>query len=206
MVSGQFGLPVFDAGDFERAGGVEAVALGQVAAGQAVAVIGAVGEGERHDRAIEQAHDAAQRTHPGEGARSAPAHGFRPGEAAQHGRHGVGDQGVGGDCLGPFFDDPEVALLPELFFCCAVLAKEPGQRLLRRVGARAAFGGADGGDAGRYIRGEGDTTGAIERPDVGWRKRGKRLRQQPREIVGPASLHARRDFLAEQFQEKRGHA
>ena len=78
--------PVGGAGDGESAGGVEAVALGKVAAGQAVAVVGSVAQVERHDHAVEQAGDAAQRAHPDEGAGAAPAHGFGPRKAAEHAR------------------------------------------------------------------------------------------------------------------------
>ena len=74
----------------ERAGRVEAMALGQVGGGQPVPVVGAVAQVERHDRAVQQADDPAQRAHPGERAGAAPAHRFRPGEAAQQ----VGDSSL----------------------------------------------------------------------------------------------------------------
>ena len=59
------------------------MALGEVGGVQPVPVIGAVAQVERHDRAVQQADDPAQRAHPGERAGAAPAHRFRPGEAAQ---------------------------------------------------------------------------------------------------------------------------
>ena len=48
----QFARPVGAAGHGEGAGGVEAVALGQVAGGEAVAIVGAVAQVERHDGAV----------------------------------------------------------------------------------------------------------------------------------------------------------
>ena len=59
---------------------------------EAVPVIGAVAQIERHDLAIQQADDPAQRAHPGEVAGAAPAHRFGPGQAAQHARHRGRDQ------------------------------------------------------------------------------------------------------------------
>ena len=112
MAFGELRLPVGGGGHSEGAGGVEAVALGQIAARQAVAVISAIGQGERHHRAIQQADDAAQRADPDEAAAAAPAHGFWPGEAAQHRWHRLGDQAGGGDRGGGFVEDPEIALLP----------------------------------------------------------------------------------------------
>ena len=51
--------PVGGAGDGECAGSVEAVALGERAGGQAVAVVGPLAQIEGDDHAAEQADDAA---------------------------------------------------------------------------------------------------------------------------------------------------
>ena len=71
--------------------GQDAMALGQVGGGQAMHRVLAVRQREAHRLAVEHAEDALQRPHPGEVA-GAPAHGFRPGEAAQHGGQPLGDQ------------------------------------------------------------------------------------------------------------------
>ena len=111
VVLAQLRDPVGGAGDGERAGRVEAVALGQIARDEAVPIIGAVAQIERHDLAVQQADDPAQRADPGEMARAAPAHGFRPGEAAQHGGHRARDQRRRGDGIGLLFQNPVVAFL-----------------------------------------------------------------------------------------------
>ena len=52
----------------ERAGGMEAMALGQVGRRQPMSVVLAVAQIERHHRAVQQADDAPQRTDPDEAA------------------------------------------------------------------------------------------------------------------------------------------
>ena len=47
--------------------------------------------------------------------------------------------------------------------------------------------------------------GPIEGADVGGRQWGQRLGAQPCQILGRPRLHARRDFLAEQFEEELRH-
>ena len=199
-------LPVGRGGDGEGARGVEAVALGQVAAGQAVAVIGAVAQIERDDLAVEQADDAAQRADPDEAAGAAPAHGFRPGEAAQQAGHGAGDQVGGGDGFGALFQHPVVALLAKLVAPGVVLAQKADQRLFRGGGAGAALGGAGGGDFGGDLGAQGDAAGTEPGGNVGWCDRRPGRRSTSAFKLGRrAALHARRDFLAEQFDKEFRH-
>ena len=187
---------------------MEAVALGQVAADQAVAIIGAVAQVERHDHAVQQADDAAQRTHPDEGAGAAPAHGFGPRKAAQQAGH--------------FRTRSARRRTPRRRTCPAPSSRRPGascsrsgvmlaqkasQRLLRRVGARAAFGGR----RRRQPRPRRRPASAMRRgPEhvamlAGVMARERCRRSAALKLRRRAALHAGGDFLAEQFQEEFGH-
>ena len=204
-VRGQFFLPVGSRSDREGARGVEAVALGQVGAGEAVAVVAAVAQIERHDRAVEQAGDPAQRTHPDEAAGAAPTHRFGPGEAAQQAGHGAGDQAGGGDSGGGFLQHPVIAFLAQLLAAGVVLAQEAGQRLFRRIGARAALRGAGGCHLGGDVGAQGDAARAEPGGDGGWGDGGQGCADGALEFGCCAPLHAGGDFLAEQFQKQFGH-
>ena len=148
----------------ERAGGEEAMALGQVAGGQPVPVIVAVAQVERHHRAVEQAEDAAQRADPGEVAGAAPAHRLRPGEAAQQRRAARRRSAPRRRRPARLLQHPELAFLAQLLARGAVLAQEAGQRLLRRaeragrarccaLAATAAATSARQRDAARAVEG-----------------------------------------------------
>ena len=71
---GQSFPPVVGSGDGERVGRMEAMALGQVAAGQAVPVIGTLTQIKGNDVAVQQAGDAAQWANPDKAAAATPTH------------------------------------------------------------------------------------------------------------------------------------
>ena len=100
--------------DGERAGRVEAMALGQVGRRQAMPVIGAVAQVERHHRAVQQADDPAQRADPGEGAGAAPAHRFRPGKPAQQPGQRAPRSASRRRAGGALFQHPVIAFLAQL--------------------------------------------------------------------------------------------
>ena len=162
--------PVGEAADGEGGGGEEAVAFGEVAGGEAVAVIGAFREGEGDDRAVQHADDAAQRADPGEGA-GPPAHGFGPGEAAQQGGHRAGDEGGGVHGRAGFGEDPILAFGFQVVAFGAVLAQEAGKGLVGGVGAGTALGRGPGGDGGGDGGGQRDAAGAEAGLDIGGRQR-----------------------------------
>ena len=205
MAGPQFLGPIGTAGDGKGARGEEAMALGESGRGESMPVIIAVAQVERHHGAIEQAGDPAQWAHPGEPARSAPAHGFRPGEFAQHGRQGGGHQGGGIDAGHNFVEHPEIALLAKVVLRGAMFAQKAGEGLFGRVAARAALAAAAFGNGARDFGGKRNTAGAMEGPHLGGCDCGQRLAQQSRKIIGRAGLHACRDFLGEQFDKKLRH-
>ena len=167
--------------DRERAGREEPMPLGEVAAGQPVAVIVAVAQVERHRLAVEQAEDAAQRAHPGEGAGAAPAHRFRPGKAAQQRRAARARSARRRRCRAPPGRAPRNRLPRATARAVgAVLAQEPGQRLLGRVAARAALAAAAFRHAARHARRQGDPPRAGECADV----RGAPAAPAPRRPAG----------------------
>ena len=111
--------------DRERAGGEEAVALGQVALSKPVAVILALAQIEAHHLAVEQADDAAQRAHPGE------LRWCRPSASISATGSGAAARGIacairrrGRDRGCRFLQHPEVALASQLVARRAVLAQE----------------------------------------------------------------------------------
>ena len=71
---------------------------------------------------------------------------FGQGKRRSSGGIALGDQSGGGHRGGGLLQHPVVALLAQLLARRAVLAQEAGQRLLGRVGARAALDCAAGGD------------------------------------------------------------
>src|SRR5690606_5035378 len=120
--------------DGDRARVVEAVAERHVAAGDLA------------DRAFDQlfaedGDDARERAHPAQGLGAerggAPAHRFRPSEAADDGRNRLGEHGL--DRPARLFDDgePDAVAVFELVLGEPGLAQEAFERLRRRAGARA---------------------------------------------------------------------
>ena len=79
----QLFCPVGRRGDRESTCRVKAMPLGQLVGGQVVAVVLSIAQGERHDGAIEQADNAAQRADPKEIAAGTPAHRLRPRESGE---------------------------------------------------------------------------------------------------------------------------
>ena len=97
--AGEFRAVVVEGGDGEGLGGVEAVAAGGVAGGDAVDLEGDdLGAG----LAGQDAEDRVQRADPAQGA-GAPAHRLRPGEGADDGLDGLGDD-LGGGAAGAVED------------------------------------------------------------------------------------------------------
>ncbi len=188
----------------EGLGRQEAVALGQVAGHQPMHGVIAMRQGEAHRLAVEDGRDALQRAHPGEVA-AAPAHGLRPGEAAQHGRHRVG-QDIGAPASPRRASQhPELAL-PGVSCSCAgaMLAEEAFQRLVRarrragRVPRLPALG--PGTPSRRPGRGGAGRTGARRRRH----QRAQLGMQQAGEILRRPGLHAGGDFLGEQLERSSG--
>ena len=105
-----------------------------------------------------------------------------------------------------FSQHPIVAFLAQLLAARAMLAQEAGERLLRRVDARAALGRAAGGDARRHLGRQRDAARAMRtsahRRGVSGASASTHSRAQ---VLRCAGLHARRDFLAEQFEEQFRH-
>ena len=201
----QLGGPVVAPGDGKGVGSMEPVPLGQVGTCQAMAIIGAVAQIEGNHRAVQQAGDPAQRADPGEMAGAAPAHGFRPGKTPQQGRERLRDQGRGGDGGGGFLQHPVVAFLANLVAAGVVLAQEASQSLFRCTGAGAALDAGAGGHGFGDIGRQRDPARAMEATDVGRSQGRERFAGKASEVLGRTRLHAGWDFLAEQFQEERGH-
>ena len=178
----------------------------RLADGQAVPVVVAVAQVERHDRAIQQAGDAAQRAHPGEVAAAAPAHRLRPGEAAQQRR----------ECR----RRSARRRAPRRPPCPAPSSRLPARSCsrvapcLRRKPASACSGALArgprsvvlaGGDLGVPPRRPGQCGAGRRTCARGGRQRGQGLGGQPREVLRRARLHARRDFLTEQLEKELRH-
>ncbi len=196
--------PSPEGGGREGTGGVEAVAFGFDAAGQAVAVILGVGQGEGHELAIERAKDAAERADPDEGG-GAPAHALGPWETADEGGHGLSDEGGSPDARFLADEHELAAFVRELVAGGAVLAQEALERLGRGAGAGAALAGAGGRDLGGEGGGIGDAARAVEGLHGRGRERGQCIAEQPREVRCRPRLHAGGDVFAEKFEEEGGH-
>ena len=204
----EFGGVVLEAGDLERGGGHEAVAAGEVAGGDAV-------DGEGHDLGAglggEEAEDRVQRADPAQGA-VAPAHGFRPGEGADHRLDGFGDD-LGGGAAGLQGDgEPDLGLLVvadfELVAGQAGGAEETGERGFGGVGARAlAFLAQAGGMGGEAFERQGQAARGREGGGVGVGEAAldQAIGDQAAQVVGGLCLHARGDFLGEEFEQQVGH-
>ena len=188
----------------EAAGRVHAVALGLIAAGQAMGGILAAGQGEGHHGAVQQAQNALQRSHPGEGG-DAPAHAFRPWEVPQHIRQRLGGQRCSLDARTRLHQHPEIAGLGQRLALHAVFFQEACQR---------GFGGGDARPALLLRRRLGPGLDFHHQPDAarpgksarcahGDRRQGRA--HQPAQILCRPRLHPRGDFLGQQFQQQFGH-
>ena len=205
MARPQFFRPLRHRGDGEMAVAEEAMAFGDVGGMQPMRRVIAIAQVERHHRAIENGGDPAQRAHPGEGRGAAPAHRFRPGEAADQPRHRAGDQFGGGGSGDNAVQHPEIAFLSQLLLGGTMLAQKARQCLLRCAGARAAFGDAGFRHRGIQLHRNRDAACAIEARHIARLQGSNGLAEQAGEILRALGLHARGDFLAEEFQEKFGH-
>ena len=184
--------------------GMHTVALGHIAAGQAMGGILAADQGEGHHRAVQQAQDALQRPHPGEGG-DAPAHAFRPWEVPHDIRQRLGGQCCGLDARTRLHQHPEIAGLGQRLALHAVFFQEACQR---------GFGGGDARPALLLRRRLGPGLDFHHQPDAarpgksarcahGDRRQGRA--HQPAQILCRPRLHPRGDFLGQQFQQQFGH-
>ena len=188
----------------------EAVAARFVASGDAVNF-------ERHDIRLlglrsEGGNDRMQRPHPGEPAR-APAHRLRPRERAHHLGDHLGQHVERGPALLLDGRHVEVALLVGLHLGLldrlqAGRLEKAGDGALRRADARAFLFFLAVGLAHRHAvhrkreparRGEG--LGAL----VDEAGRHQTVGDDLFQILGGARLHARRDFLGQEFKQEVGH-
>ena len=199
-------LPVGAGGDREGAGGEEPVALGQVAAGEAVAVIGAVAQVERHHRAVEQAQDAAQRAHPGERRWCRPSASIWATGSGAAGRAVRGRSGRRRRCRAPLVRARSNRLPGAVArgWRRACGGSRPAPARGRCGAARARRCGF--GDARRDVGRQRDPARAVRKPrrsvgDSGAKASAIRRAQ----VLGRPRLHAGGNFLAEQFQEQFGH-
>src|SRR5690606_28633080 len=134
VAGAQLLLVVAGAADGDRARVVEAVAERHVAAGDLT-------DRAFHELFAEDGDDAGERAHPAQalGAErgGAPAHRFRPGEAADDGGNRLGEHGL--DRPARLFDDGEIhpTTVFELVLGETGLGQEAFERLRRRGGARA---------------------------------------------------------------------
>ena len=204
----QFRGVIVEGGDLERRAAHEAVALRGAAGADAVDfqvdhVFAAL--------VAHHAEDAVQGAHPAQAAR-APAHRLGPREAAHGlfellGHDGLGLAARGGD--GGVVEGALLVLaLLELVAGDARAAHEAFERLVRRADLRAAAlflqGGAFGGqpldrqaEAARRVEGRGGGIGQTGLDQTV----GHHLLQ----VFGRPRLHARRDFLGKEFDQKVGH-
>ena len=190
--------------DFEGAGRHHAMAFGQRAAGQPMRRIVPGAEIEAHDLPIQQAQDALQRPDPGEAA-GAPAHGFRPGEAADHPLHGARGEVPRRDALARLVEHPEAAAFHQRIPRRAVLLQEAGECRIGRADARAAFFLAFGRNLRAQRRDQSDAARAVEGPHRAVQHRGEGGGDGLGEVFRAARLHARGDFLGEEFEQEFGH-
>ena len=206
--AGELGLVVLEGGDGEGVRGVEAVAAGQVAGGDAVDLEGDdLGAG----LAGEDAEDRVQRADPAQGA-VAPAHGLRPGEGADGGLDGLGDD-LGRRAAGAVDDgDEDVALLVgaglELGAGEAGGAEEAVDGLGGGVGAWAlALLAEAGGAVGEAGEGEGEAAGRGEGGGVGVGEAAldEAVGDEAAQVLGRLPLHPGGDLLGEEFEQEVGH-
>ncbi len=205
MARAQLALPLRAGPHLESARRQKPMPLGQVAGCQPMPVIRPVAQIEWHDRAVQHRHDPAQRPHPGEQTGATPAHRFRPRKPPQQAGHHAGNQAGGIDPGRQLIQHPELTLLAQRLRRRRVLAQKPRQRLLRRAHPRPALAAPALRDTGLHRQCQRDATRAIERSSFHRPQRRQRLHHQPGEISRPPLLHARRDFLAEQFQKELRH-
>ena len=183
------------------------MALGEVAAGQPMAVVGALAQVERHHLAVEDAQDAAQRADPGE------ARCCRPSASTSARGSGAAGRGssraISSAAAMPGTTRSSTQKSPSSRSCSrvgAVLAQEAGQRLFGGAAARAALAAAafghPAGDPRRQRRsGAGRRNCAMSAGASG----ASASRDQPGKVLGRPRLHARGNLFAEQFEEKLGH-
>ena len=200
---------VLEGGDGEGVGGVEAVAAGGVAGGEAV---DGEGDGLGAGLAGQDAEDRVERADPAERA-VAPAHGLGPGEGADGGLDGLGDD-LGGGAAGAVDDGEEHVALGvgagfELVAGEAGGAEEAVDGLLGGVGAGAlAFLALARGGFGEAFDGEGQAARRREGGGVGVGEAAldEAVGDEAAQVVGGAGLHPGGDFLGEEFEEEVGHA
>ena len=201
-------LVVLEGGDGEGVGGVEAVAAGRLPAAMPSIVEGDdLGAG----LAGEDAEDRVQRADPAQGA-VAPAHRLRPGEGADGGLDGLGDD-LGGGAAGAVDDgDEDVALLVgaglERVAGEAGGAEEALDRLGGRVGARAlALLAEPRGAVGEAGEGEGQAAGRGEGGGVGVGEAAldEAVGDEAAQVLGRLPLHPGGDLLGEELEQEVGH-
>ena len=152
-----------------------------------------------------------QRADPAQGA-VAPAHRLRPGEVADGGLDGLGDD-LGGGAAGAVDDGEEdVALLVgaglELVAGEAGGAEEAVDRLRGGVGAGAlALLAERGGAVGEALDGEGQAARRREGGGVGVGEAAldEAVGDEAAQVVGGLPLHPGGDFLGEEFEQEVGH-
>ena len=166
----------------------------------------------------EAAQDGMQRAHPAQaGPRSrgrAPAHGFRPGKGAHHLRHDLGDGLAGGPARPLDQRDIAVALLGVALDRGLIDGGEAGgfQEALdggvRRADARPlallAHVRALHGQAGD-VQGQAPWRGEGARALIMEAALHQRVGDQLLQVFRGLALHARGNFLGEQFEQKIGH-
>ncbi len=195
-------LGVFvEVADLERlARAHEPVALGDIAALDAI-------DGEGHDLAVEDADDAFQRAHPAQGP-AAPGHGLRPGEVANDLLDHLGDDLRRRAALAMDVGEPDAVLLHQLLAGQAGGTQEPFHRLV---------GGPDPGalavlvpvalGRGQPLGHQGQAARAAEGLH-GLRDQalaGQVFARQALEVARGLGLHARGNFFGEQFDQQLGH-
>ncbi len=169
------------------------------------------GDGLGAGLAGEDAEDGVQRADPAQGA-VAPAHGFRPGEGADGGLDGLGDD-LGGGAAGLVDEgDEDVALLvgagDELVAGEAGGAEEALDGLGGGVGAGAlALLAGVGGAVGEAGEREGQPAGRGEGGGVGVGEAAldQAVGDEAAQVLGRLPLHAGGDFLGEEFEQEVGH-
>src|SRR5690606_21071963 len=199
-------LVVAGAADGDRARVVEAVAERHVAAGDLT-------DRAFHELFAEDGDDAGERAHPAQalGAErgGAPAHRFRPGEAADDGGNRLGEHGL--DRPARLFDDGEIhpTTVFELVLGETGVAQYGFERLGRRGGPRARGLRAHrlrrlrqiAGDQRQAARGGPD--GDLADRNAGG---GHLLAEQLLRLGTRAGLHPRGNLFGAEFEEEIAHA
>ncbi|MNX55269.1 hypothetical protein D3C86_860260 [compost metagenome] len=200
-VAFQLGAIVGEVLDRERlAAAEEAMALGHVAAVDAVDL-------ERHHRPVEQGDDALDRAHPAQASR-APAHRLGPGEAADDLIDGLGEDLGRLAALAADLGEPDAVALDQLVLGQAGLAQEAFQRLSRRRGLGsldlfiAVFGG---GRQAVDHQGQATRTGEDVQRVPGQAGGLQTVRHHALQVARGALLHTGGDFFGEDFEKKLGH-